>query len=118
MVTQSDEMQRYEADLLVIPKHGCICDEYRNIKYEIKRMGLGHLCGYVYLPEATKVEDQLDFQVHGGITYNDGKKIGFDCAHFGDWMPYFSFKEAIYKNYNFVKHEIENLIDQILEKNN
>lgn len=64
---------------------------------------LGHLCGYVEVPEGhqyhgkdyDEFDDEID--VHGGLTYADmggswmgvkdvGWLFGFDCAHSGDWF--------------------------------
>lgn len=59
----------------------------------------GHRCGYVGLQEGhrhySKNYDDLDVEVHGGLTYGGNKKnypavseglswFGFDCAHLGD----------------------------------
>ena len=47
--------------------------------------------GYVELPEnhpwldsPDTLEVHPDIEVHGGITYHEGRVIGFDTAHFGD----------------------------------
>jgi hypothetical protein len=79
---------------------------YKDIRCEIIRnaslmdgqlIGLGHLCGYIILPKEhpwEHVESQdIDAEVHGGITHfsdnQDGLiKIGFDCAHYRDEIPY------------------------------
>lgn len=61
---------------------------------EVKRMDLGHLCGYVkFKSEGIKYKEQ-DFRgvpVHGGVTYIDiGDEwivVGFDCAHAHDLSP-------------------------------
>lgn len=63
---------------------------------------MGHLCGYVEVPEEHQYHgkdyDEFDDEiaVHGGLTYADmggswmgvknaGWLFGFDCAHAGDW---------------------------------
>ena len=74
---------------------------------------LGHLCGYVGVPEGHPyfqvAEDDVDVSVHGGLTYaafcqeedrdhgichiaEPGEPdrvwwLGFDCAHFNDLVP-------------------------------
>jgi hypothetical protein len=62
----------------------------------VKIPHLGHLCGYVGLPESHKYfnkdMDAIDIYCHGGITYSEKEKdglywIGFDCAHAGDLVP-------------------------------
>jgi hypothetical protein len=69
-----------------------IAFEAFGFKCEVKRHhDMGHLCGYVCLPEgyslSGKSYDEIDATVHGGLTYNNNGKIGFDCSHFGDYMP-------------------------------
>jgi len=95
---------------------------------EIKRHEtLGHLCGYVLMgahhPLAS--ESSPDLAVHGGITFNDGKKMGFDCGHAGDLSPgmlRFGFKDYSnpnyherYRNMAFVKEQLKNLAAQLRE---
>ena len=45
----------------------------------------GHRCGYVQLPDnhpcSGKDCDDLEINVHGGVTYSEGNVFGFDCAH-------------------------------------
>ena len=58
---------------------------------------LGHLCGYVAIPKGHRVwgkgYDDVDVEVHGGLTYADEDKetgewvFGFDCSHGGDFSP-------------------------------
>lgn len=68
-------------------------DPETNYLCEIKRNPeLGHLCGYVTVPpwhrEIGNADyDEIDVTVHGGLTYSDGAKFGFDCAHLGDVVP-------------------------------
>ena len=55
-------------------------------------MPMGHRCGYVGVSNEVfgdKGYDDLDVEVHGGLTYarteEDGLRwYGFDCAHLGD----------------------------------
>ncbi len=109
-----------EPNEALFTEHGYWC--------EIKRHPeLGHLCGYVYMgkhhPLASQPEP--DLAVHGGITYNDGKKMGFDCSHAGDLSPFMSshrsgfgfdgrYKET-YRNMHFVKEQLRNLAAQLRE---
>lgn len=55
---------------------------------EVLTMPMGHRCGYVTVPDghpcAGKDYDELDVEVHGGLTFGHGAKFGFDCAHFYD----------------------------------
>lgn len=82
---------------------------YKDIKCEILRvmvwdgwnkdhLSLGHLCGYVTLPDnhpwfgkSMDSDSLCGVEVHGGITYSRQEgihwKIGFDCAHSVDLVP-------------------------------
>lgn len=59
---------------------------------KVKVMPMGHRCGYVGVSAevfADKGYDDLDVDVHGGLTYarteEDGLRwYGYDCAHLGD----------------------------------
>jgi len=53
--------------------------ETNGLQWVILSHPAGHRCGYVKLPKGFPIEFDLD--VHGGITYNNGGWIGFDCAH-------------------------------------
>ena len=55
------------------------------------QMGPFSINGYVELPEGhpwldfpDTLEVHPDIEVHGGITYQEGRVIGFDTNHFGD----------------------------------
>lgn len=58
----------------------------------VQIMPMGHRCGYVGVSKEVfegKGYDDLDIEVHGGLTYardeEDGLRwYGFDCAHLGD----------------------------------
>ena len=108
------ETERNEA---LFTSHGYWCEIKRN-------PDLGHLCGYVYMgkhhPMAS--DEYPDVDVHGGITYNDGKKMGFDCSHAGDLVPYtltFSTRmgitprDGVYRNWEYVKGQVEHLAAQL-----
>lgn len=89
-------------------------DEATGLPCLIKRNGMGALCGYVGVSEGhpwfAKDYDDMEADVHGGLTYADfcqedmdeGHSIchvvdpgepdrvwwlGFDCAHCGDLIP-------------------------------
>ena len=48
----------------------------------------GHRCGYVTVPAGHpcggKDYNDIDVEVHGGLTYGIGTTFGFDCAHYND----------------------------------
>ena len=97
----------------------------------------GHLCGYCKLPKnhpwgECKDIWNLEINVHGGITYEKNKIIGFDAAHFTDLVPYHRFIieemrkknikcpiifNGVYRNMEYMKEECKKLADQIVEAN-
>lgn len=107
---------------------------------------IGSWCGYVGVPETHpafgKGYDDVDVDVHGGLTYANKCNgqichvaqpgmpeevywLGFDTAHLGDESPgllkhsFISKKDyESYKNIAYVKAEVEQLAEQlaILEK--
>lgn len=107
-----------EPNEVLFVSHGYWCEVKRHPE-------LGHLCGYVYMgahhPLAS--EPEPDLAVHGGITFNNGTKMGFDCGHAGDMSPFmlrYGFKDYSnpnyherYRNMAFVKGQLENLAAQL-----
>lgn len=107
--------------------------EYKGLVCEIKRhQTLGHLCGYVYVPEdhPSFGGESENYSVHGGITasFLDSKEwvFGFDCAHAGDLAPgmimmknlgldIFS-NEDVYRDWEYVTNEVKSLADQLIEE--
>lgn len=73
---------------------------YKGIRCVVIFTRMGHRCGYVGVDEKSTIFEkgynELDFDVHGGLTYSGGGKdskypvesnlfwIGFDCAHYMD----------------------------------
>ncbi len=107
--------------------------DVRGLICEIKRHEqLGHLCGYVSIPEShpafKKSDDQLNYSVNGGLTFSkldielNEWILGFDCAHGGDITPELyrqmgSMSELeTYKTWEYVENEINDLVDQLLEE--
>lgn len=121
---------------------------YKGFPCLMLRGGSGAWCGYVAVPPGhpafEKGYDDVDFEVHGGITYanhchgqichepKEGEPdnvwwLGFDCAHDGDRMPAL---EALLKSFgapdlpggwgtyrtaSYVRAEVESLVDQLAE---
>jgi hypothetical protein len=84
--------------------------------------------------------EQIECEVHGGLTFGDEKEgnywIGFDCAHIGDLVPSMKMLEVnndehhlemmalkarfpksslfdnVYRNFNYVKSQVESLAKQ------
>jgi hypothetical protein len=55
---------------------------------EVIAQKMGHRCGYVTVPKDHphygKGYDDVDVDVHGGLTYAEEGTFGFDCAHWND----------------------------------
>lgn len=106
----------------------------------IVRVYLGHLCGYVGLPEGHPYygmkygqigAQEGDPRVHGGVTYTEwinpstGDEdgfwwVGFDCAHAGDYSPGWitsddEFLTAHEWTVNDVEEEIRSFAKQLKE---
>lgn len=120
----NDNRRRYEADkeLLDGKNKEFLYKGYKGII--VQHQAIGHLCGYVVIPEEhplyRKRYDDIDAEVHGGLTYSgtglisrEEFCIGFDCAHAGDWVPMYGINDETYRDLNYVENEIKNLIDQI-----
>jgi len=109
---------------------------YKGFKYSIVSYGT-HPCCYVFIPENHKYYgvnyDDIDIECHGGLTYsnydlcfnpvkNDEWVIGWDYAHWGDYMGYYEIiksvnheqdkKWTIQELYDDVKSVIEQLQEE------
>jgi len=125
-------------------------DEATNLDCMIHRNGVGALCGYVGVgpdhPAYGKHYDDVDVDVHGGLTYANtcretatedhgichvpepGREhdiwwLGFDCSHSGDLCPEMERRMSpslaewqTYKTFGYVKAEVERLAQQLEEK--
>jgi hypothetical protein len=101
---------------------------------------LGHLNGYVAVPKGHRVwgkgYDDVDVDVHGGLTYADEDKetgewvFGFDCSHGGDFSPKilatlmkytemdtesidFKLRTEKYRTFEYVKGQVKSLAKQL-----
>lgn len=114
----------HEPNHLLFESHGYVCEIRRHPNF-------GTLNGYVYIPlehpiaQGKSPDDELN--VHGGITYwaeRDGVfVVGFDCAHAYDYIPKDSERfprdeTETYKDIEFVTNQLENLAQQLKEKEN
>lgn len=119
-------------------------DEATDLDCLIHRNDLGTLCGYVGVTEGhpffEKDYDNLydDITVHGGLTYSDkcqetgdeaigichvplpGRAedvwwLGFDCGHAYDLTPSWSMPGTTYRDFQYVKTEVESLAAQLKE---
>lgn len=105
---------------------------YRGYRCSIKKHPqLKILCGYVKLPKRVNLDDLMKdegyidckLRVHGGITYTNVKDnvLGFDCAHSFDLVPttygFFDFdKYLTYRNSEYVRKELEGVVNQLIGK--
>lgn len=109
-------------------------DEQTGYECAVYRNSVGCLLGYITLPKehpwfGLESDELGDVDVHGGVTYtrhvlnaenpNDPKwRIGFDCAHGGDYtpllLPYSAYywNAGIYRDFTYVKSEVERLVNQ------
>lgn len=62
----------------------------------VRQTGMGAWCGYVALtprhPWFNQDYAEIPVDIHGGLTYGESEPdgyywIGFDCAHWGDYIP-------------------------------
>lgn len=103
--------------------HGFICEIFRHPEHL-------NLNGYIYVlpghPWHGKHYDDLNIEIHGGITHsgmdNDGMwRLGFDTCHFGDLIPKFHEVglslggEDVYRDWDYVTNELENLAKQAFD---
>lgn len=112
--------------------------EYKGFKVVIKRMMYlgGQLNGYVRIPKAHKYYqkgyDDIPIECHGGLTFSgdledDGDfYIGFDTAHYQDYMPFMQMlythnkqdlighASETYRDIEYVRSECKKIVDQLL----
>ena len=122
--------------------------EYKGYKCVTTFLSHGWRCGYVGIPISSslyKHEEDLDFDVHGGITFTGFNHplqdtglwwIGFDCSHYNDGHDIQKLKEIwgdnvevqarikvygeecsweVPRTLKYVQQECRNLVDQIIE---
>lgn len=82
----------------------------------------GTFCGYVAVeknhPFQGKHYDELNIDVHGGLTFSEtvegkGMVFGFDCAHANDLMPILKMYFGEYRTVEYVIKEIKSLAKQL-----
>lgn len=111
--------------------------EHEGYACRIRRMSqVGHLCGYVGLPEGHPGYGQdydadifQSVEAHGGLTFAGMQRpdahwwIGFDCAHLGDSIPFSHARRntretgETYKDIAFVTAEIHRMIEGVKQLN-
>jgi hypothetical protein len=105
----------------------------------IRSQHLLHLCGYVGVNKEHPLygahydrKDTEHLTAHGGLTFSDHHApkfdgdglwwFGFDCAHHLDWAPAMKkhdgpFGRDVYRDFDYVKQETEDLAKQLAVKN-
>lgn len=138
----------WDKDIEEYPYHG-ETEEERKEKYEwideeteykcsIKRNMYWNWLGYVELPknhpyyDKNYVDIEQNFNVHGGLTYGENGKFGFDSGHLEDLSPGKIYMDhqmndeltrfrnmynrvASYRDYDYVKKEVKKLALQFYE---
>ena len=115
--TIEEAKQLYDSDFTQHGNRVEWIDETTGLTCEAKRQVMGHWCGYVKVPDGKcDVDvDSIECFVHGGITFYDGKLVGFDCAHMGDFTPLWPFKGLRVWTLEAVKNECAKLARTIKE---
>lgn len=91
--------------------------DHLGYKCRVERGQFGSLCGYIYIPKDHpwhgKDYDDLDVQVHGGLTYaeyeDDLFLIGYDCSHSRDIIPC---QEKLMKCTRKIKKRVQDIRQQ------
>lgn len=106
--------------------------EYLGYKCEVKiNEQCGFRCGYVQLPEwhpsYNEKYNSVNIDCHGGLTYGENGKFGFDCGHFMDGVDYdliqneeirnvmkkiSAFNEYEVRSLEYVENELKNICEQ------
>ncbi len=116
-------------------------DDATKLPCLIVRNYSGALCGYVGVPKGHRYYgvryDDVDVDVHGGLTFADkcspgaeeghdichlpspGESddvwwLGFDCAHYMDYCPRLPVAEGHYRDVYYVKQECQKLAAQLI----
>lgn len=117
---------KYYNDRNVILLHK---DTYRGFNYWIISYGT-HPCAYVEIPKnhsyfKKSYMDIEDIEVHGGLTFSSDKLllldnswfIGWDYAHYGDYVGFFGINDEEKKwTTEEINEECKNVINQLARK--
>lgn len=98
----------------------------------VRNPHLGHLCGYVGVPDdhlayGKDYDDDIfnAVMVHGGLTFSGFRQatageptdlwwLGFDCAHYGDFVPNMPVCiGTVYRDVGYVTNEVTMLAKQL-----
>jgi hypothetical protein len=88
--------------------------EIQGINAEVVLVSMSSMrwyCGYLDMPIGHPWHglgyDDIEAEVHGGLTYSNGARIGFDCNHHGD--------STAVQNIEYVRNELESLAKQAIQ---
>ena len=115
----TEEHKESHSELYEFNHNGYRCWVGRNFTY--------CWCGYVDVPKEHpdygSMYDTLPIDVHGGLSFSQDGKFGFDCCKGqdinpkiiigGQVMPDIQFAGATYKDYDFAINEVKKLADQL-----
>lgn len=127
---REDKLELYgEGEWIDEPDH--VEFEHLGYKCEIKRNSIGALCGYIFVTKGHPWHGygwkdhgdencRVDIDVHGGTTYHEADegntwKIGFDCAHCGDFMPGLEKSKKQARNYDWGR-KLERMDEELKAK--
>jgi hypothetical protein len=122
------EFCRYEEDYRKHPllNRSSEYGSYKGVQWEIKRPSGTHLCGYLLLDKSLLNElnlsnDEMD-EIESCSHYGFTASWGFDCAHFGDYIPNIfdcgivsTSLGITYKDFEYVKDVINRIVDKICQ---
>lgn len=88
-----------------------------------------HWCGYIRVESGHPWHGlnytEIDASVHGGLTFSgepeghEGQWVGFDCAHFMDYVPrhesLFDRSRGQWRSLDYVQGELRDLVQQYKE---
>lgn len=104
--------------------------EFKGFNFAIINYGT-HPCCYVFLPEGNKyfgkTYDEIDIDCHGGLTFSEDDLIfnplpnkdwiiGWDYAHYNDYMGYYGELESYEKNKKWTTEELFEEVKQVIEQ--
>lgn len=103
--------------------------EFKGFKFAIVSYGT-HPCCYVFLPKEHKYYgksyDEIDIDCHGGLTYSDNELIfnplvnddwviGWDYAHYNDYMGYYG-SDSFENSKKWTTKELFEEVKQVIEQ--
>ena len=122
----NEDKQLHPLDEYIIHHNNPLYDDYE-LKIVRSNM-LGIYCVYVSLPnnhpDVGKHYNDIDIEVHGGLTYGDDNIFGIDFGHIHDFVPHegafnpelFIDNNTIVRTFDMVKAEGFRMIELFYER--